>query len=595
MESLDERYRIERELGRGGMGQVFLARDLEAGERLVALKVLTPSEGPAAASRRSRFQREGEALARFRHPNVVAIHGVGEARGRAYLVLDYVEGEDLADRLERDGPLPSCEAAELVRDLADAMAGLHAEGVLHRDIKPANVLIRSHDGLALLTDFGLAVDLVSDATRLTQDGSFLGTPGFMSPEQASGRTDAVSPATDVYGLGALLYCALTGRPPLEADDLIQALVQVLEVVPARPSERVPTVDRALDRICARCLAKDPAERFPYAGSLRAALDAYLSGAAGGARTGRGVFAGVVGLLVLGGLLALAGAGAMQAGGADLAGAPPSRAPLEASPTPTAARDAKRAASKLAAVLAREGVEHSRAGRFREAIESFTRSIEVRPHSLTFHNRANAKQSLNDMEGALEDLGRSIERKARSGSLGERAVLLVRLGRFKESLPDFARSLELKEDPDVLFHRGEALRTLGRHAEALADARRLRAIAPRDPLGYVLEARVLEVEQKSAEALAMALAGAEVGPDDYNLITTLARLYLKERRWQECTETTERFLLKLPNHAGMLRLRGIARLRLGDMGGREDLEKFLELVPDALEAEMTRQDLKKLAD
>jgi serine/threonine protein kinase/Flp pilus assembly protein TadD len=264
-------YPVVGELGRGAAGIVYRARDASLG-RDVALKLLTSLENPV---RRERFRREALALAKLRHPNVVAIHHVGEHQGRAYMVLDLVEGETLQARLRRDGPLPPLEAARLVARLARALHHVHARGVVHRDVKPDNVLLCA--GEPLLTDFGLAKDLDADQAHLSRDGYCMGTPGYWSPEQARGDVERIGPASDLYSLGATLYAALTGSPPLRgAGSVAAAVMATCDEVPAPASARRPGVPPGLDAVCARCLAKAPGERYATGDALADDLERVLA-------------------------------------------------------------------------------------------------------------------------------------------------------------------------------------------------------------------------------------------------------------------------------------------------------------------------------
>ncbi|RMG11897.1 MAG: serine/threonine protein kinase, partial [Planctomycetota bacterium] len=255
-------HRLVRRLGAGGMGAVYLARH-EATGASRAIKLLAPRDREDAV----RFAREGEALARLRpHPNVVGVHACGAAHGRLYLVMDYAPGGSLAERL-KPGPLPPEEAARTVEAVARGLAHAHAAGILHRDLKPANVLFDER-GTPRLTDFGLA--RLAWEGSLTASGTVLGTPGSMPPEQIS-TPRAVDARSDVYGLGALLYEALTGHPPFRGTSVLAVLSKVLEDAPVPPAENAPGVPDWLDALCIAALEKDLAQRPPSAAAFADAL------------------------------------------------------------------------------------------------------------------------------------------------------------------------------------------------------------------------------------------------------------------------------------------------------------------------------------
>jgi predicted Ser/Thr protein kinase len=282
-------YDLLGELGRGGMGVVFKARQRHP-ERIVALKRMLPGALPGADDLR-RFQAEVEAAAVLQHPNIVRVYEVGACDGSPYYSMDYIDGQSLAQRL-RSGPLPGKVAARHVLAVAAAIQHAHDHGILHRDLKPANVLI-DREGRAVVTDFGLAKRVASGggpshgsnlaAADLTRTGAVVGTPGFMAPEQAAARKE-LTLAVDIYGLGALLYALLTGRPPFLAESPLDTLLQVLEREPAPPRLLNPSVDRDLETICLQCLHKDPARRYSSAAALAADLERYLAGDAIQARS-----------------------------------------------------------------------------------------------------------------------------------------------------------------------------------------------------------------------------------------------------------------------------------------------------------------------
>ncbi|MBL4843943.1 MAG: serine/threonine protein kinase, partial [Planctomycetes bacterium] len=298
-------YEILGELGRGGMGVVYRAFDPQL-QRQVAIKVLAAAAG-ASSHQRQRFDAEALALARFRHPGVVQLHSAGEERGCPYLVMDYVVGESLEERLER-GTLPPADAVTLLIALGHSLTAAHGAGILHRDLKPANVLIRQEDGRPVLIDFGLAKDLAEGALGPTRTGAIVGTPGYWSPEQARGDRTQVGPWTDVYGLGALLYATLTGGPPFRGGHLAEVVIATLNQRAEPPSRSAPEVDSALDRICLRCLAKNPSERYAGPTELVEALEGWQAGARSTGRARGYVLLGVALILVVLGLgVGLAGA------------------------------------------------------------------------------------------------------------------------------------------------------------------------------------------------------------------------------------------------------------------------------------------------
>jgi len=287
-------YEVLEEVGRGGMGVVYKAR--QAGlNRLVALKMILAG-GHAGPEQRTRFRTEAEAAARLQHAHIVQVYEVGERDGYPYLAQEYVEGESLARRLGR-GPLPAREAARLVESLARAVHHAHQRGVLHRDLKPANVLlagVRSEDrgssptspldphssllaAVPKIIDFGLAKQLMDGPAGPTRTGAVLGTPGYMAPEQAAGRPDAVGTGADVYGLGAVFYECLTGRPPFRGETDLDTLQMVLEVEPVPPRRLRPNCPRDLETICLKCLHKSPRQRYESAEALADDLGRFIGG------------------------------------------------------------------------------------------------------------------------------------------------------------------------------------------------------------------------------------------------------------------------------------------------------------------------------
>ena len=271
---LGDRYTIERELGRGGMGAVYLARDLRL-DRSVALKVL-PAELASDGALRERFLRETKTAASFSHPNIVPVHAVEDRDGVLAFAMGFVEGESIAERVRRSGPLDVRSIVRLMQDIGYALAYAHGRGVVHRDIKPDNIMLERATGRALLMDFGISRSIVAKvenkaATQgLTRVGEVVGTAEYMSPEQASG--DVVDGRSDLYSLGLVALFALTGRSVITGDSPQQILVRQLTETPAPATSFRPDLPESLGAAIDRCVAKEPSARFPTAEALVEAID-----------------------------------------------------------------------------------------------------------------------------------------------------------------------------------------------------------------------------------------------------------------------------------------------------------------------------------
>lgn len=265
-------YELLSEIARGGMGVVYRARQTGL-NRIVALKMILAGR-LANAEDVQRFRTEAEAAARLSHPNIVNIYDIGEINGQHFFSMELIEGASLSQRLTQ-GPMAGRAAARCVLKIARAVQYAHAQGILHRDLKPSNILMDASDE-PHITDFGLAKRLGGDSGQ-TRTGAVLGTPSYMAPEQAQGRIRDLGPPCDVYGLGALLYELLTGRPPFRAETPLDTLMQVIHNAPAPPRLLNPNVDPDLETICLKCLEKDRAHRYQTAAALADDLQRHLDG------------------------------------------------------------------------------------------------------------------------------------------------------------------------------------------------------------------------------------------------------------------------------------------------------------------------------
>jgi len=267
--ALGVQYEIGRLIGRGGMGVVYYARE-KALDREVAIKVLPPEAAEASPEGRERFRREARTAAQLNHSNIVPLYTFGETEGLTFFVMGYVRGESLGERLRREGRLPSNEAIRILRELADALDFAHRKGVVHRDVKPDNVLLEDGTDRPMLADFGIAKGHAA-GQALTQTGMIVGTPAYMSPEQASGER-GIDGRSDLYSLGALAYEMLGGRAVFSGNSAQEMLVQHMTQAPVPLKAIAPDVPEGVAAVVMRCLEKDPGRRFPDGQALRTALE-----------------------------------------------------------------------------------------------------------------------------------------------------------------------------------------------------------------------------------------------------------------------------------------------------------------------------------
>lgn len=263
-DALGDGYKVERPLGAGGFAVVYLVRELSL-KRSLAIKVLSP-DLITSKTVLERFRREAETVAQLSHPNIVPLHFIGQKDDLLYLAMACIDGGSVADRLEKEGPLPIADASRIISEVASALAHAHKRGVIHRDIKPQNVLIDSDSGRALVTDFGIA--RTTDSS-LTATGMFVGTPTYLAPEQVTGEPS--DHRADIYALGVMAYEILSGKPPFDGPTPTAILMKRLAGPPAPVDSIRKDTPHELERIVEACLASDPEQRFQSAGDIVAAL------------------------------------------------------------------------------------------------------------------------------------------------------------------------------------------------------------------------------------------------------------------------------------------------------------------------------------
>jgi len=582
-----QHYTVEGELARGGMGVIYRARDTRSGSSVV-IKLLHV-EGKTS---RRRLGREAKALRRLRHPNLVSLYDSGEHLGNPYLVLPFFPGASLQDRLDRHGPLPVEEAIEVGLQICSALQAAHAEGLLHRDVKPANVLFDDHFSTRVkLTDFGLVKDIgpgQSQTLSLSVGGRFLGSPGYWPPEQAFGKLAEIGPPADVYGLGALLYALICGRPPRTGETVVQALEAFnYPVLPL--GRRAP---KWLDELILRCLEHDPALRPSleevFTELRRRGLGLEVRGAGRGWTIAVAALGAVLVVLLgaLGWVLLRGGSESPGVAAAPPVEAPPaSEAPPPVEAPPVEAPPSERVEEELDAFgsleppppdgspelerLLEEARAQSQAQRYPQAVALCDRALELDPRSASAYTiRGRAKRKMGRHAEALSDLDRAVELDPRAQqAYANRGLVQRAIGRYPEAIADYDRALELDpRDVTTLGNRGFAKAKLGEHMAAVADYDRAIQLGAR-------HAQVHLNRGRSNQAL---------------------------RRHAMAVEDFDRALALDPEEQTVWGYRGACKIALGDFQGAiYDLDRAIELSPNDAAALANRafckQNLKRLDD
>ena len=501
------RYVLLGELGRGGMGVVHRAWD-ETLRRQVALKTLQAS-GPDADTFARRFAREGEALAKLRHPNIAAVHDAGAAEGRLYLAMELIEGRTL--KQHRPGLL---EGLEVVRDVARAIQHAHEKGVFHRDLKPDNILIGAN-GHPYVVDFGLAK--LDDRSVVTRGGETIGTPAYMSPEQADGAHG--DERTDVYQLGGLLYYVLCGEPPFKGASSMGVIAQVLTKPPVSPGKLDPRARGDLSAICLHCLEKDPRKRYGSAGALADEIERYLRGEAVVARLPGRSRRFVLGL----GLAVLALAGGAIAWRSLRGEGEPARPrdPVEGRPRPAPHDPSNHAAPQgpspgdTARALAARADDHVKKGELDAALADARRAVELDARDATaWSARAWARFWLQDVEGAVADATRAIELDPKNALAWVcRGLARTSLGANEAAIDDLSRAIDLEPGSAAYWsHRAHARYGAGDLDGALADATRSIELAPGDADSWSNRGVIRLVKKDRAGAISDLSRAIELAPD-----------------------------------------------------------------------------------
>ena len=598
-------YEVVEEIARGGMGVVLRARDPRSGDP-VAIKVLLGGDLANPLQQR-RFKRESDALRRLTHENIVAIRDVGEHAGAPYLVMDLIEGETLEDRLERDGPFPPREAAELTRQLGWALEHAHAQSLLHRDVKPANVLIDTA-GQPLLTDFGLVKDLDPDVSRLSRSGQFLGTPGYTPPEQARGALKSIGPHSDVYSLGATLYTLLTGESPARGETLLEIYTATQTVVPTPPSTLRPEVDPSLEAICMRCLEKDPLGRYATARALAQALERYLSGevTAGEPREGtrprprRRVFAG----LTLGVAAAAALVGGWTAG-------PDRAAAQELLDAATAARVAKDDAKAIgfldlaleedpswSELWSRRAYYRRATGDIDGALADLEHLIGLTGSASAYSLLADALEERGDLKGAIAAYNQAIGLGARNQTIhNSLAQLFEKTGDDRAAIAEYSKAVALA--PNALvprMNRATACERIGDYDAAISDCDHALGVFPAYHYAFALRGKSKRKRGDLRSGLRDLNESLKLF-DDPEIRFQRGRCLLELKDYSAAIRDFNEALAVHPDYVSALTARGLARARTGNlMGGRDDYSHALQQLPaGSANADLVRNAIAQIDD
>lgn len=581
-------YEVERELARGGMGVVYLAHDPRG--RRVAIKVILAADLSDPESL-ARFRREAEALALLDHPGILRVHDHGVEDGRPYTVIEYLAGPTLAERVETEGPLPEAEVTRIGARLADALAHAHARGVLHRDLKPGNVIL--DDGEPVLVDFGLALSLGFDRSRLTETGTILGSVDFMAPEQARGEKD-LGNQVDVYGLGATLYTLLSGAPPFSGATALRVLERVVGEPP--PPLRA---SHGLAAIVLRCLEKDPEQRFADAAAVAEALREV---SLGGARRARSPWVWRVGAAA--GLALVAALGLSLARGDDRARY---RALVSSAQDRHEAGEYEQALTELDLALTLEprlpaaylvGAQSlAELGRVAEALEHCKLALELDAQNTeAYLARAGILARSERYEAASLDYTRALELDpALERALLGRAQCSAYLGRLDSVVRDCSRALEF--DPtlaEALEQRAFAFKELGQIQESVADATRALELDPSRPRSWAIRGQCRSHLGDLEQALSDFEQAVRLGPQDGEPLVGRGIVQGKLGRSARALEDLTLAIELLPQEdarAFAYGARGHLQGKLGLLdAGVEDLSRAIELAPEEAGHRVSRGEL-----
>ncbi len=593
------RYRIVKKLGGGGMGAVYLAHDTQL-DRPVALKVpfFSSEDGPEVIER---FRREARATATLQHPGICPVYDVGAIDGVHYLTMAFIDGKPLTAHLNGK-PLPPRNAAAVVRKIAQALAEAHAKGVIHRDLKPSNVMINARNE-PVIVDFGLGRR--AGDPRLTRSNAIMGTPAYMSPEQANGQVELQGPATDVYALGVILYELLTGRLPFEGPGTA-ILIQIVTQEPERPSVLVPGLDPRLESLCLQAMAKDSVSR-PTAPALAAALGEFLRGTAPPAPPPAEVIPTVVPVEPV-----------VQVVPAPRPRTVPPVATVDTAPMVEVKRSARgnkarRSAGRprpqrsyagvvvllflvlgaagggVAAYLLwpssdayQRGLDHAGRREYDKAVEAFTEALGRAPNRAdAYRARADAHFKSGGYDKAIDDCAEALRLEPRNAWANAcRGGAYNRVGDFDKAIADCTEAIRL--DPNIALayaHRGDAYGNQADCDKALADLDKAIRLDPNLALAYAHRADAYGDLGDYDKAIADCDEAIRFDPFLGLAYAYRGSVYARQGEWLKSQADFDEAIRLAPREAEVFNARGVANVEKGEHDqALADYDKAIRLAP-----------------
>ncbi|MEW6027288.1 MAG: tetratricopeptide repeat protein, partial [Planctomycetota bacterium] len=626
-------YKLERKLGQGGMGAVYLAFDTTLNRR-VALKIMLLSD----AESEERFLREARAAAKLKHPNITQVYEIGTIGKQHYFTMDYIEGVGLDEVVcNNERKLQPRQVAEIVRDIALALDYAHSQGIVHRDIKPSNILVDSANK-PFLTDFGLAKEISGLEKSLTLTGTIVGTPDYMSPEQAKGEKNAVDARSDIFSLGATLYYSFTGHSPFKGEELYEVMNNVINKEPVTPLKLAPNLHRDLETICLKCMEKEQNRRYQSAGELAGDLTSFLAGEAISARPAGFITRVVkkarkhktIALTVLGAAVLIAAVALVLT--LFFSSSQENRAKAEAilskirmgEPSAemkiTVAQEALKidpsfaeaweilsegyygkkdcikeveclnkvielAPERASAYYKRGWTYYYELKEPDKAVADFEKVVEIAPDSyMGFFAKGFVEIKGRRFESAIESLNKAVKIKPDAPHLyRERAVVHLHLGKTDLALKDWDKAIELKpDDAGTYYSRGSFYNMRGEYKKAMADFQKVMELNTKDAGAYAMLGDIYYKRKEFDRAIAYYTKAIELKHHNMPMVYNCRGLCYQEKEPPDNDKALADFNMAAeaaPQYCEAIYNRGHIYLRKGNYErALSDFTRVIELNP-----------------